>query len=55
MCPRMDWFVTYESVDTGVVFMGNDVIGTVQIKTHDGRLKPMMASLDCLKFITYLI
>jgi len=34
-CPRRDWFVTYEPVDTGVVLMGNDAeckvagIGTV--------------------------
>jgi len=41
MCPHRDWFVTYESVDTGIVLMGNNTeckvtgIDTVQIKTHD--------------------
>ena len=24
MCPHKDWFVTYETVDTGVVLMGNN-------------------------------
>ena len=47
MCPRRDWFVTYEPVDSGVVLMGNDAeckvagIGTVQIKTHDGTIRTL--------------
>ena len=47
MCPHKDWFVTYESVDSGVVLMGNDAeckvagIGTVQIKTHDGTIRTL--------------
>ena len=47
MCPHKDWFVTYETVDTGVVLMGNNAeckvagIGTVQIKTHDGTIRTL--------------
>jgi len=41
MCPRKDWFVTYDEVECGIVLMGNDAqckvvgIGIVQIRTHD--------------------
>ena len=47
MCPRRDWFVTYEPVESGVVLMGNDAeckvarIRTVQIKTHDGTIRTL--------------
>lgn len=47
MCPRRDWFVTYELVDTGIVLMSNDTeckvagIGTIQIKTHDGIIRTL--------------
>jgi hypothetical protein len=42
MCLHRNWFSTYQSIDDGVVFMGNDfsckivVVGSVQIKMHDG-------------------
>ena len=47
MCPHRDWFSTYESLDSGVVLMGNNAqcsvanIGTVQIKTHDRVLRTL--------------
>ena len=53
MCPRRDWFITYEPVDTGVVLTGNNVeckvagIGTVQIKTHDGVIRTFSKVHHC--------
>src|SRR5688572_13417400 len=47
MCPHKDWFESYESVDTGVVVMGNDTackvagIGSIKIKTHDGIVRTL--------------
>lgn len=47
MCPRRDWFSTYEPIDCGVVLMGNDTqckvvgVGTIQIKTHDGIVRTL--------------
>lgn len=46
MCPRRDWFSTYESAE-GSVLMGNNVscrlvgIGTVRIKMHDGVIRTL--------------
>ena len=42
MCPNRDWFITYQSIDEGVVLIGNVMsykvadIGTIRIKMHDG-------------------
>lgn len=42
MCPHSDWFSTYESVEDGVIMIGNNAQckvagkGTIKIKTHDG-------------------
>lgn len=47
MSPNRDWFSTYQSIDGGVVLMGNDVsckvvgIGTVRIKMHDGLVRTL--------------
>jgi len=47
MCPYKDLFTTFESVDCGVVLMGNDAqckiagIGTIQIKTNDGVVRTL--------------
>jgi len=41
ICPRREWFSSLKKLDSGVVFMGNDVtcqmvgIGTVRIKMFD--------------------
>jgi hypothetical protein len=45
MSPKRDWFTTYESVNGGLVLMGNDVackivgIGTIRIRMHDGIVR----------------
>ncbi|KAG8472907.1 hypothetical protein CXB51_034792 [Gossypium anomalum] len=47
MCPNREWFSTYNSVEGGVVRMGNDSsskvngIGTVKIKMHDGTIRTL--------------
>ena len=47
MCPRKNWFSTYESIDGGVVLMGNNHpcktigIGTIRIKMHDGVIRTL--------------
>jgi len=44
MCPNRDWFIDYQSLDVGVVFMGNNMssrvagVETVKIKMFDGRV-----------------
>ena len=43
ICPRREWFSTYEQIDGGNVFMGNSSvckavgIGSIKIRTHDGK------------------
>ena len=45
MCLHRHWFVTYQSIDDGIVYMGNDIsckvvgIGSIQIKMFDGTVK----------------
>jgi len=45
MYPHSDRFLTYEPLDSSVIFMGNDAqcnvvgIGTTQIKTHEGIVR----------------
>ena len=47
MCPYREWFTSYETVNSGVVLMGNDTRcniagrGTVQIRTHDGIVRSL--------------
>jgi hypothetical protein len=46
-CLHRNWFSTYQSIDDGVVFMGNDFfckivgVGSVRIKMHDGSLRTL--------------
>ena len=43
ICPRREWFTTYEQIDGGNVSMANSVvckavgIGSIKIRTHDGK------------------
>jgi hypothetical protein len=45
MCLHRHWFITYQSIDDGIVYMGNDIsykvvgIGSIQIKMFDGSFK----------------
>jgi hypothetical protein len=47
MCLHINWFSTYQSIDDGIVFMGNDFsckivgVGSVQIKMHDGTVRTL--------------
>jgi hypothetical protein len=47
MCLHRNWFSTYQSIDDGVVFMGNDFsckivgVGNVRIKMHDGSVRTL--------------
>ena len=47
MCPNKDWFSSYESIDGGVVLMGNNApcktigIGTVRIRMADGIVRTL--------------
>ena len=44
-CLHRHWFITYQSIDDGVVYMGNDIsskvvgIGSIRIKMFDGTVK----------------
>ncbi|PNX56512.1 hypothetical protein L195_g058242, partial [Trifolium pratense] len=48
MCPNRKWFTTYESIDGGIVLMGNNHAckimgyGTIRIKMHDGAVRTLM-------------
>jgi hypothetical protein len=45
MCLHRHWFITYQSIDDGVVYMRNDIsskvvgIGSIRIKMFDGTVK----------------
>ena len=45
MCSHRNWFVSYQSVDEGVVFMGNGIpcetvgVGSIRIKMFDGIVR----------------
>jgi hypothetical protein len=47
MCLHRNWFSTYQSIDDGVVFMGNDFsckivgVGRVWMKMHDGSIRAL--------------
>jgi hypothetical protein len=48
MCLHRNWFSTYQSIDDGVVFMGNDFsckivgVGSVRIRMHDGSVRTLI-------------
>ena len=43
ICPRREWFSTYEQIDGGIISMANESaskvvgIGSIKIRTHDGK------------------
>ena len=43
-----NWFSTYQSIDDGVVFMGNDIsckivwIGSIKVKMYDGIVRMLI-------------
>ena len=45
MCLHRHWVITYQSIDDGIVYMGNDIsckvvgIGSIRIKMFDGTVK----------------
>jgi hypothetical protein len=45
MSLHRNWFITYQSIDDGIVYMGNDIsckvvgIGSIRIKMFDGSVK----------------
>ena len=47
MCLHRNWFSTYQSIDDGVVFMGNDFsckivgVGSIQIKMYEGIVRTL--------------
>jgi hypothetical protein len=47
MCLHKHWFSTYQPIDDGVVFMGNDIsckivgIGSIRIKMYDGSIRTL--------------
>ena len=47
MCLHRSWFHTYQSVDDGIVYMGNNVtcktvgIGSIRIKMYDGIVRTL--------------
>ena len=48
MCPNRDCFSTYESVNSGVVLIGNNHackiagVGTIKVKMHDGVVRTLI-------------
>jgi hypothetical protein len=44
-CLHRHWFITYQSIDNGIVYMGNDIsckvvgISSIQIQMSDGSVK----------------
>ena len=47
MCLHRNWYSTYQSIDDGVVYMGNDVtcktvgIGSIRIRMFDGIVRTL--------------
>jgi hypothetical protein len=44
MCLYINWFISYQSVDEGVVFMGNDIpckVGSIRIRMFDGIVREL--------------
>jgi hypothetical protein len=48
MCSHRNWFISYQSIDEGVVFMGNGIpcktvgIGSIRIRMFDGIVRELM-------------
>jgi hypothetical protein len=48
MCSHRNWFISYQSVDEGVVFMGNGIpckivgVGSIRIRMFDGIVRELM-------------
>jgi hypothetical protein len=61
MCLHRNWFSTYQSIDDGVVFMGNDLsckivgFGSIQIKMHDGSVRTLTYVIHVPKLRNNLI
>jgi hypothetical protein len=61
MCLHRNWFSTYQSIDDGFFFMGNDFyckivgVGSVQIKMHDGFVRTLTDVRHVLKLRKNLI
>jgi hypothetical protein len=53
MCSHRNWFISYQSIDEGVVFMGNGIpyktigIGSIRIMIFDGIVR------ECI-YVTYV-
>jgi hypothetical protein len=47
MCSHRNWFISYQSVDEGVVFMGNGIpcktvgVGNIRIRMFDGIVREL--------------
>ena len=47
MCSHRNWSISYQSVDEGVVFMGNDIscktvgVGSIRIRMFDGIVREL--------------
>jgi hypothetical protein len=47
MCSHRNWFISYQSVDEGVVFMGNGIpcktvgLGSIRIRMFDGIVREL--------------
>ncbi|KAK9140786.1 hypothetical protein Scep_010467 [Stephania cephalantha] len=47
MCPNRDWFFSFQALDGGTVYMGNDHafktkgISTIKLKVHDGTVREL--------------
>jgi hypothetical protein len=61
MCLHRHWFVTYQSIDDGIVYMGNDIsckvvgIGSIRIKMFDGTFKILIDVRHVLQLRNNLI
>jgi len=61
MCSHINWFISYQSVDEGVVFMGNGFpckivgVGSIIIIMCDGIARELMDVRDVLELKLNLI
>jgi hypothetical protein len=61
MCLHRHWFVTYQSIDDGIVYMGNDIsckvveIGSIRINMFDGTVKILINVTHVLELRKNLI
>jgi hypothetical protein len=61
MCLHRHWFVTYQSIDDGIVYVGNDIsckvvgIGIIRINMFDGTVKILTNVRHVLEFRKNLI